>query len=189
MLPYILSLIAGLTIGFYSFFAEAAFLPVCDRTPQISAALEKLTNKKCADIVPDDLLSIKRVAVNKTGITAFKVDDFTGLTNMETLNIRSNPYTELPEGLFKDLVHLKTLVIIDTGLRNYPNDYLEFNPEIENIHVFRNPVRQISETVFSRLEHATKLKVLDVDDLLFAPEKARLQKLFPMGGAVELILN
>lgn len=189
MLPYIVSILTGLTIAFFSQFAEAAFLPVCDRTPQISAALEKLTNKKCADIVPDDLLSIKRVAVNKTGITAFKVDDFTGLTNMDTLNIRSNPYTELPEGLFKDLVHLKTLVIIDTGLKNYPNDYLEFNPEIENIHVFRNPVRQISETVFARLQNAKNLKVLDVDSVLFAPEISRLQKLFPVGGTVELILN
>src|SRR5690606_4333995 len=80
-------------------------LLVCDRTPQVrdwlvkQINLEQGTDKTCEDITEDDLLTLKRVAVQRAGVTEFKVGDFTGLFNLEILNIRSNPYTSLPEGL------------------------------------------------------------------------------------------
>jgi hypothetical protein len=172
-----------------NFSAQAAFLPVCDRTPAVKDALEKLVLKPCANIEALDLAKINRVAVNNRNIAAFKSDDFTGLTGLEILNIRSNPYTELPEGLLNDLVNLKTLVIIGTSLRHYPDDFLSHNPNIENIHVFRNPVRTISESYFSTLQKAKNLKILDVDSTLQKPELDRLNKMFPAGGPVDLILN
>lgn len=169
--------------------ARADFKSVCDRTPAVKTFLESATTKSCDGIVEADLLAINRVAVNGKGIAEFKVDDFTGLTNLEILNIRSNPYTALPEGLFKPLPHLKTLVIISGQLRNYPDDYLADTPELENIHVFRNPVHSISESVFQRLAGLKNLKVLDVGSELQPAELARLKQMFPEGGMVQLIIN
>lgn len=169
--------------------AQAAFLPVCARTAPVKKFLEQTLRKSCENIAAEDLATVKRVAVGHTGITQFQVDDFSGLTNLEILNIRSNPFTTLPEGLFRDLGHLKTLVIISAELRYYPDDFLEHTPEIENLHIFRNKVRSISESVFRRLENARSLKVLDIDDSLQAAEKERLTKLFPAGGPVALSLE
>lgn len=168
--------------------ANAAFLPVCQRTPAVAKFLEQTTRKTCENITAEDLLAVKRVAVQNARVTEFKADDFSGLTNLEILNIRSNPYLLLPEGLLKDLVHLKTLVIISTSLTHYPNDFLQFNPEIENLHVFRNKVQSISESIFQRLENAKHLKAIDFDDTLQAAEKERLTRMFPPGGPVELSL-
>ncbi len=167
--------------------AHAAFLPVCERTPGVKLFLERSLAKTCENISENDLLSVKRVATG-TGITQFKADDFSGLVNLEILNIRSNRYVELPEGLFKDLVNMKTLVIISTTLRHYPDDFLAYNPRIENLHVFRNKVTSISESIFKRLENAKDLKVIDFDNTLQEAEKERLLKLFPPGGRVELSL-
>ncbi len=177
--------IAGLAM-LISTQGEAAFIRVCQRTAPVKAFLEEILKKDCAAISAADLLTVKRVAVDDGTIHAFQADDFSGLTNLEILNIRSNPYTELPEGLLTELVNLKTLVIISTTLRHYPDDFLQFNPNIENLHLFRNKVRSISESVLTRLEHATKLQVMDFDDELGDAEKTRLRRAFPENGSVSL---
>jgi hypothetical protein len=169
--------------------ARAAVTPVCDRTPAVKAFIEKTVAKPCQDITEIDLASIKRIGVERQNIAAFKADDFSGLTGLEILNIRSNPFRELPEGLFKDLVHLKTLVIIDTPLRHYPDDYLTYSPEIENLYTFRNQVRSISESILSRIKNARKLKEMEFDGALQDPEKNRLRQEFPAGGPASLLFH
>jgi len=169
--------------------ASAAVLPVCDRTPAVKAFIEKTVRKPCQEINEADLAAIKRVAVDRQGIQAFQAADFTGMTNLEILNIRSNPFTELPEGLFKDLVHLKTLVIIDTPLRHYPDDYLAYNPEIVNLYTFRNQVRTLSESVLSRIENARNLKAMEFDSAIQDLEKDRLRHKFPVGGSISLLFH
>ncbi len=167
---------------------SAAFLPVCHRTKSVRDFIEQSLSKTCDTIVAEDLLSIKRIDVGGTNTREFKTDDFTGLTNLEILNIRSNPYTTLPEGLFTDLVNMNTLVIIATSLRYYPDDFLEHNPKMQNLHSFRNKVRSISESVLQRLEKFDALVAVDFDAALQEPEKARLLKAFPAGGRVTLDL-
>lgn len=172
----------------------ATIVPVCERTAPVAeflvnqVNLQQTAQKTCADITPEDLLTIERVAVQRKGITEFKPGDFSGLTNMKILNIRSNPYTALIEGLFEGLDSLETLVIIDTQLRHYPDDYLAHTPKLKNIHVFRNQVKTISESVFKRLEALQGLEVLDVDADLAPAELDRLHALYD-NTAVQLILN
>ena len=180
--------LVGITVlvSAVSFKANAAFLPVCQRTPEVKQFIEQTLSKTCETIVESDLLTITRVAVEGRRVAVFKADDFTGFTNLEILNIRSNPYTELPEGLLKDLVHLKTLVIISTTLRHYPDDFLAYNLELENLHAFRNKVTSISESVFSHLEKLKNLKVIDFDKKLGEAEKARLGLMFPASSGVQL---
>ena len=178
--------VAALAFSAMTSVANAAFLPVCDRTTQVKKFIEETARKTCENITETDLATIQRVAVEDGTIKEFKADDFSGLTGLEILNIRSNKYTELPEGLLKDLVNLKTLVIISTTLRHYPDDSLAYNPNIENLHLFRNKVRTISESVLSRIEKMPNLLILDFDDELGQAEKDRLRKDFPLNGKVEL---
>jgi Leucine-rich repeat (LRR) protein len=178
-------LLVGMVINEGAF---SALLPVCERTPAVKQALELLLKKSCETIGESDLLTVTRLAVQRKNVTKFHADDFSGLKNLDILNIRSNPYTELPEGLLKDLPRLTTLVIISTKLRHFPDDFLEHNPEIKNLHLFRNEVRSISESVFARLEKARGLKDIDLDGTLQPAEKERLLKLFPEGGSVNLSL-
>lgn len=180
---YALVALAGLVQGTE---IHAAFLPVCERTAPIKDFLVLNLKKSCETISESDLVPVKRIAVGHRNIKEFKVDDFSGLPNLEIVNIRSNPYTLLPEGLFKNNPRLKTIVIIDADLRHYPDDFLEHNPEIENLHIFGAQVRSISESILRRLENAKHLKVMDFDEALQPAEKERLQKLFPVGGKIEL---
>jgi hypothetical protein len=175
-----------LGFAFLGSVAQAAFLPVCQRTPAVKKFLEQTLKKPCDKIEAADLLTVKRLSTEDDNVTAFQADDFTGLANLEILNIRSGQYTHLPEGLFKDLVHLKTLVIIDTKLRHYPDDFLAYNPEMEFLHVFVNQVRSISESVLQRLENMRHLKEVDFDQALLPAEKDRLRRRFPEGGVPRL---
>lgn len=182
--------VLGFLTVFLSVSGQAAFLPLCQRTEQVKKELEVLTKKKCVDITEVDLLAIKRVDVGFNRIQAFKKDDFSGLKNLEILNIRSNPYTELPEGLFDDLGNLKTIVIIsNTALRHFPDDFLEKTPLLEHLHVFHLPLRTLSESVLTRLANLKNIQEIDVDRELFAAERERLRRIFPENGKVQLNFN
>ena len=167
-------------------------LPVCDRTEGVKNFIVQQINsdqggdKTCEEITEEDLASLTRVAPRNANIINFKAGDFTGLVNLEILNIRSNPYETLPEGLFRDLGKLKTLVIIATGLRYYPDDFLKDTPQLENCHCFANGVRSISESIFQRLGQLEHLKVLDFDRSLQDPDRARLEAIFPLESGVQL---
>jgi len=172
--------------------AHADILPVCERSESVQrnivAQINQIlgTQKTCADITTDDLLTLKRVAIQREGVVHFKVGDFSGLSNLEILNIRSNLYTSFPEGLFQGLDSLQTLVIIDTPLRNYPDDFLKDTPRLKHCHCFRNQVRTISLSVLNRLIALPDLEALDFDATLAADEKAFLSEAFPEGGPVFL---
>lgn len=170
--------------------SQSAFLPVCERTEAVKGQLQTLTTKVCADITETDLLAIKRVTVQNKGIREFKADDFSGLKNLEILNIRSNPYVTLPEGLFNDLGNLKTIVIIgNEQFRYLPDDLFEKTPLLTHVHIFRTGVRSISESVLTRLANLKNLQELDLDESLQEAERVRLRQIFPENGKVFFNFN
>ena len=182
---------ALLWIWSYTGMAED-FVSVCDRTESVAEFItqtvsgQKGTQLSCEDITSEDLLEINRVSIAFAGDTVLHSDDFSGLYGLEILNIRSNPYQFLPEGLFKDLVNLKTLVIIDTGLETYPDDFLEHTPLLENCHCFRNPLTTIDSTILERFAALQNLRVLDFDRSLNEDTKAFLESAFPSDSGVFL---
>jgi Leucine-rich repeat (LRR) protein len=169
--------------------ADAAYLPVCERTSAVAEFIVSQINTTrgtritCADVTREDLLDFTRIAVSGAGIHEFKVLDFSGLPNLEILNIRSNPYKTLPEGLFSGLDNLETLVIIATELRYLPDDFLADTPKLKNLHAFRNKFRTISLSVLERFA-ASDLEVIDLDDELLQAEKDRLREIFDGGFGV-----
>lgn len=170
----------------FSAVSQGSFLPVCERTEAIKLNLEQSLNKPCGIITEADLLTVKRVAVARKSILQFKEKDLTGLKNLEILNIRSNPFTELPEGFFQDQGALRTLVIISTKLTRFPEDFLKDTPHMQKLHIFRNQVKHLSEANFRYFSEAEELAVIDIDGTLEPEDKARLEALFPSTGKVRL---
>lgn len=164
----------------------AEFLPVCERTEPVKLFLETFLNKTCDAITTEDLATILRVAVPNAHITEFKDGDFTGLPNLEILNIKGNPYTTLQPGLLSDLPLLKTLVIFRTGLIAIPDDLLANNSELENLYIFGNPFRSLPDSFVTRLSQLQHLRALDFDEELPEGEKNKLIPLFPETGPTVL---
>lgn len=167
----------------------AAVMPVCYRSEPVKAVLQTLLKKDCGAISAEDLLTVKRLDVSRKNIQKYHADDFTGLANLEILNIRSNPAPELPEGLLRELVRLKTLVIIGAGLSKFPEDFLDSNPEVTHLHLFRLKVTAVPAAVIDRLEKMTHLVEIDLDRIINAEDKARLTQIFPQGGPVRLFFR
>lgn len=167
-------------------------LPVCARTPAVKEFivnqinLEQSTTKTCADITQQDLESLVRVTVAGKNISRFKTGDFSGLYNLEILNIRSNPYKTLPVGLFCDLAKLKTIVIIATGLESYPDDFLADTPLLENLHSFRNKATTMPYAVVERLGALENIQNIDLDAILETEIQDQLRGFFPEAGPVFL---
>ena len=82
----------------------------------------KLYDRTSDQITLDDLALVTRIAVPNQGITQFNVLDFSGLPNLEILNIKGNPLVHLQEGLTKDLPNLKTLVLFHSQLQDWSFD-------------------------------------------------------------------
>jgi hypothetical protein len=162
--------------------ARAEVLSVCERTASVKEFIEQDQGKPCAEITEADLAAIVRVAVPDSDITEFKVGDFSGLPNLEILNVKGNPFTSLPIGVFSGLPKLKTLVIFDTQLASLPYDFLDGMDQLQDLHIFSNPFTEIPWSVWTRLARFEHLVNLDFNDALAESEKHHLQDLFPAGG-------
>ena len=169
--------------------AHADFLRVCERTPAVKVFLERAVAKTCDKIAESDLTAIKRVAVPGQNIQAFRDGDFSGLPNLEILNIKGNPFKTLNRGLLAELPKLKTLVIFRTGLTEVPDDFLENNPLIENLHMFGSVFTTLPETVWARFNAFQHFVQVDFDQALETASGGRLSRIFREGGSVSLILH
>ena len=165
-------------------FAES--LSVCERTPAVKVFIEQALTKTCDQVTDTDLATLTRIAVPSRAVHEFKVGDFSGLPNLEILNIKGNPITQLPNGIFADLPKLKTLVIFRTQLASLPNDFLYGLDQLENLHIFANPFTTIPASVLETLGELAHLQVLDFNKALATEQQAELRQLFPEGGVVEL---
>jgi hypothetical protein len=85
MNPYSVLLIILGVLGF-SHFAQA---DVCSRSKPVYRALEKQLQKKCQQIVPSDLVTVKKLSLPHIHIPSFKDDDFEGLENLTQLEFPS----------------------------------------------------------------------------------------------------
>lgn len=86
------------------------FVPICDRSPQVKAALEKALYKDCDDIDSEDLeqLDYLYYLTNKP-LTSLKIGDFSGLFNLKTLHLKNCKLSDLSKEIFQGLSHLKEL--------------------------------------------------------------------------------
>ena len=98
-------------ISINDMFMFPEFVPVSERTPQVSdaivAALPDVQHAE--DVTLAHLATITHLNLRNSGISELRSGDFSGLTALTDLNLYNNYLKVLPKGIFKDLTMLKTL--------------------------------------------------------------------------------
>ena len=102
---------------------------ICDRTDAVETKLLELISETndCAAVTDQMLAGITgSLILSRTNfnapptITSLKTGDFSGLSGVTTLNLRSQGLTTLPEGVFNGLTALTTLVLFQNKLTTLP---------------------------------------------------------------------
>ncbi len=158
---------------------SAATVSVCDRTPQIRDLLTQTLQKTCDDITDADLLTVTAIRVPKANITELRVGDFSGLSRVETLNLKRNLLTSLPIGVFAELTDLRVLVLLGNKLEVLPNDFTVGNNKLEKIHIFQNSFKTLSARVINNLKLLPVLNVLELGQELDQRTQNQLGNAFP----------
>ncbi len=137
--------------------------PVCDRTPQIRAAIIAAVPgvTDCADVTETHLAAIPTLNVSSQGITTLKAGDFDGLTTLITLNLNANRLSTLPAGVFDELTALTTLNLRHNQMMTLPADVFDELTALTNLNLNRNQISELRAEVFDKL---TALTVLYLDN-------------------------
>ena len=133
--------------------------PVCDRTPQIRAAIIAAVPgvTDCADVTETHLAAIPTLNVSSQGITTLKAGDFDGLTTLITLNLNANRLSTLPAGVFDELTALTTLNLRHNRMMTLPADVFDELTALTNLNLNRNQISELPAEVFDKLTALTTL--------------------------------
>ena len=129
-------------------------LPVCDRTPQIRDEIVQRAGKSACDMVTvDDLIQINQIEVDGQGITSLQPRDFSGLDNLQGLNLLGNSLTVLPSGVFDGLSNLRHLDLGTNDLTAVPSGVFDDLVQVQHLHLNGNALTTLPSGVFNSLRN------------------------------------
>ena len=129
-------------------------LPVCDRTPQIRDEIVQRAGKSACDMVTvDDLIQINQIEVARQGITLLQPRDFSGLDNLQGLNLLGNSLTVLPSGVFDGLSNLRHLDLGTNDLTEVSVGVFDDLVHLQHLHLNGNALTTLSYGVFNSLRN------------------------------------
>ena len=133
--------------------AQTSTVNICDRTPQVEAAILAAINPPPAcDVVPEaDLAAITFLTLGDTGITSLASGDFTGLAALEQLFLWNNDLTTLPDGVFDSLVALERLELRVNDLTTLPAGVFDNLAALERLSLGENDLTTLPDGVFDNL--------------------------------------
>ena len=126
--------------------AARPFVPVCQRTPQVRDALmAKLGGMPCQRITPKDLEEVRELYLLKKEIKSLQVGDFSGLDNLEKLDLGRNALTELPRELELPS-SLRELYLQGNQLEDgIPDPVMHSVPQLEVLDIGENRMRLLPD--------------------------------------------
>ena len=142
-------------------------LSVCERTPQVRNQIWARTGMSdCRDITEAHLAAITRLDKYGGGpgygdITALKLGDFDGLTNLRGLYLNDNQLSSLPAGLFDNLTALETLNLHDNQLSSLPAGLFDNLTALETLDLHDNQLSSLPTGLFDNL---TELETLSISN-------------------------
>ena len=86
---------------------------------------------------------------------------FSGLVNLETLDVSGNALTALPDGVFSGLVNLETLDVSGNALTALPDGVFSGLVNLETLDVSGNALTALPASVFNGLANLVTLDVAD----------------------------
>ena len=148
-------------------------LGICDRTPEVrQAVMWAVRVHDCASVTDDHLRRITSLTgyLSDRGIAALYHDDFEGLINLESLDLRGNKLRDLPSGLFASLKSLKRLDIssgvpcmppetVVNCIEQLPADIFAGLSNLEYLSLAKNRLRSLPAGVFAGLARLRTLSL------------------------------
>ena len=129
-------------------------LPICDRTPQVRDEIVQRAGKSACDMVTvDDLIQINQIEVDRQGITSLQPRDFSGLDNLQGLNLLGNSLTVLPSGVFDGLSNLRHLDLGTNDLTEVPSGVFDDLVQVQHLHLNGNALTTLPSGVFNSLRN------------------------------------
>ena len=145
---------------------ESGITPVSECTPQVREAilgvvrLDYPSVSSYVDITETHLAGITALYLNGRNITALKVGDFDGLTNLEELRLYNNQLTTLPEDIFDGLTALTTLRLYGNQLSTLPDDIFDELIALTTLQLGLNQFTTLPGSIFDGLTKLTDLRMI-----------------------------
>ena len=145
---------------------------ICDRTPQVEAAILAAINPSpaCEAVPESDLAGITSLDLREAGITSLASGDFTGLVALVSLNLGGNDLTALPDGVFDSLSALVTLSLGVNDFTILPDGVFNSLSALENLSLGFNDLTTLPDGVFDSLAVLENLD-LGSNDLTTLPDE------------------
>ena len=140
--------------------------PVSERTSQVREAILSVVRldypsvSSYVDITETHLAGITALYLNGRNITALKVGDFDGLTNLEELRLYNNQLTTLPADLFDGLTTLTTLRLYGNQLSTLPEDIFDELIGLTMLQLGYNRFTTLPGSIFDGLTKLTDLRMI-----------------------------
>ena len=132
---------------------------ICDRTPQVEAAILAAINPTpaCEAVLEADLAGIRSLNLSEDGITSLASGDFTGLSALEVLSLTDNALTTLPAGVFDGLSALEWLNLYGNALTTLSAGVFDGLSALEVLLLDSNALTTLPAGVFDRLSALERL--------------------------------
>jgi len=140
-------------------YQEPELVPVCHRTPQVRAAIEKKARLPCEKIDIDQLAKIKRLSLDRQDLKKLEPGDFSGLLGLISLDIMNNPLAELPPGVFDGLFKLRSLNFQGCKLTTVPAGIFKHLGSLKDLYLNHNRLEKLPAGAFEGLNALTFLSL------------------------------
>ncbi|HUU03702.1 MAG TPA: leucine-rich repeat protein [Myxococcota bacterium] len=155
-------------------YKEPPLVPVCKRTPQVRDAIVQRTGVACEKIGPDQLARIKSLSLDKKDLKQLKPGDFSGLSELNNLDMMSNPLNKLPAEAFDGLFKLTSLNFQGCRLTTIPEGIFKHLGSLKSLYLNHNRLVKLPVGALEGLNSLTFLslnhnRLVSLPPLIFKP--------------------
>ncbi|XP_057698943.1 vasorin-like [Corythoichthys intestinalis] len=112
-----------------------------------------------SNTVPRVPASTLQLFIFQNGINALTQNDFTGLGDLDLLDLSQNELGEVPDGAFKMLSKLKNLDLSSNVITHISKDSFSGLVQLERLYLHQNHIQSIQQDAFEGLEKLLELKL------------------------------
>nr|XP_057901986.1 vasorin-like [Doryrhamphus excisus]XP_057901987.1 vasorin-like [Doryrhamphus excisus] len=112
-----------------------------------------------SNTVPRVPSSTVNLYIFQNGINSLTPNDFTGLEELDMLDLSQNELEEIPEGVFKMLTKLKNLDLSSNVITHISKDSFSGLVQLERLYLHQNLIQSIHPEAFQGLEMLLELKL------------------------------
>ena len=132
--------------------STAAFVPVCDRTPQVRDAIVDMVPDvaDCGEITAEHLATITgALNLRAKSILTLQAGDLDGLTSLNAVDLQANRLTSLPTGLFRDLTMVRWVRLNNNRLLEIDENTLASMYKLHTVDLSTNNLKTIPVGLFN----------------------------------------